>query len=80
MIHLATQTDSGAPAWRAPALAPRADSVLPRRRRGGRAWPFLSGPSPRAAAPAVRPSGSACPEGLRAQGARPDDDLPDGGS
>jgi hypothetical protein len=80
MIHLATQTDSGAPAWRAPALAPRADSVLPRRRRGGRAWPFrvaVRGDGPLTAA---RPPGSARPEGLRAQGVRPDDDLPDGGS
>lgn len=62
MIHLATQANpTGVAAWRPPASAGRADPVLPRRRRGGSAWPFLSRPSPRPAAPDTRP-GSARPD------------------
>ncbi len=54
MIHLATQASPAPAGWRPP-ISPRAQSVVPRRRRGGRAWPFLSQPAPRTAAPADRP-------------------------
>ncbi|MEY4713538.1 MAG: hypothetical protein RIS88_2988 [Pseudomonadota bacterium] len=55
MIHLATQASPNPLGWRPPAAGARADPVLPRRRRGGPAWPFLSRPSARPPTPDTRP-------------------------
>lgn len=54
MIHLASQTRPATTGWRPPVSA-RAEPVLPRRRRGGRTWPFLSHSTPRTAARDDRP-------------------------
>lgn len=48
MIHLATQLRPPAASWRPPVPGPVADASPGLRRRGGRAWPFLSPPPQRA--------------------------------
>ena len=43
MIHLATHAQSAQPGWRRPVPLSRLESfIAPRRKRSGRAWPFLS--------------------------------------
>ncbi len=55
MIDLATQLRPPAASWRPPVPGSVADASSVRRRRGGRAWPFLSRPPQRPALPGETP-------------------------
>jgi hypothetical protein len=54
MIQLANHAPAASPGWRRPTPAARLNALLPRRRSGGRTWPFLSRPLPPAAAAEAR--------------------------
>ncbi len=63
MIHLATQVRPPSASWRPPVPGPVADAASARRRRGGRAWPFLSRPPQRSLpseTPALAPARPEC--------------------